>query len=109
MKDTLPNGLVVEGTMQQINQVRKSLGFTTLFVADGLHYQSASRGVIRIADMDTKHIKNAVRKRFSNGISSIDTNGSLSDFIEAVRNTLSDVTLLGLLQQLQLRYARGER
>ena len=109
MKDTLPNGMVIEGTLAQVNSVRKALGFTPLFTDDGIHYNSSTKGTIRIDSMDTQHIKNAIRKRLSSGVSNLDTKSPLDEFLRAFTATIADVTLLGLLQQLQLRQARGEK
>lgn len=100
MKVILPNGITVEGTLDQINSVRKTFGYDALFSPDGVHYKSQSRGVIKIADMNDTHIKNAIRKIWANAISSIDTTVSNQEFITTLNKPATDLTLIGLLAEL---------
>lgn len=109
MRHVLPNGLTIEGTIEQVNKVRASFGYSPLFTPDGIHYNSSTKGVVRIADMDEQHVKNAIRKLFSSGIANLDTRQDTAVFLNAVQTVLRDVTLLGLLQSLQLRVARKGR
>src|SRR6185503_10215719 len=85
MKNTLPNGLTIEGSLAQINQVRKSFGYMPLYEADGVHYNSSSRGVVEIRAMDTKHIKNAIRKLHAANVAKLDTTLSDQEFLQALQ------------------------
>lgn len=60
MKYTFPDGTVVEGSVEKIKTVANALGFQ--FNTRGL-YVSESRGVVRIADMDSVHLRNALLKK----------------------------------------------
>lgn len=103
MKVTLPNGITLEGTIDQINAVRKTFGYAELFVADGVHYKSQSKGIIRIADMNDMHIKNAIRKIWASAISNIDTNLSNKEFLATLNKPATDLTLIGLVAELMSR------
>ena len=103
MEHTLPNGAVITGTLDQVNKVRLALGFDPLFVDDGVHYNSESKGIVRINTMDTRHIKNAIRKRWSNMISALDTSVPADKFLESVRAPTRDLTLIGLVAELSKR------
>lgn len=103
MRDILPNGAVIEGTLEQINVVRRALNFPLINANDGVHYESSSRGLMLIKDMDEQHIRNAIRKRLSSGIANIDTRKPNTAFLTEVHRVLGDFTLLGLLRELQSR------
>jgi hypothetical protein len=105
MKNTLPNGLIIEGTMAQINKVRASFGYLPLYEADGVYYNSSSRGVIPIAAMDTKHIKNAIRKLHAANVAKLDTTLSDQEFLQALQKP--DITVVGLVAELQRRVRTG--
>ncbi len=101
----LPNGVTVEGDINQVNTARKAFGFEPLYQADGVHYKSASRGVVRISEMDDNHIKNAIRKMHSANIAALDTSKSNQEFLDALG--APDITLLGLIAELQRRVRTG--
>lgn len=105
MKNTLPNGLTIEGSLAQINQVRKTFGFMPLYEADGVHYHSNSRGVIPISAMDTQHIKNAIRKLHAANVAKLNTAASDQEFLQALQKP--DITVVGLVAELQRRVRTG--
>ena len=56
----LSNGVVLQGTMQQITELAARLGEEINL--DG-YYLSSTHGWMRVAGMDTRHIKNAIGKK----------------------------------------------
>ena len=58
---TLPNGVTLEGTIEQIRTIAKTLGYTVNFQG---YYESSTRGLVKIADMETSHIRNAMSKLY---------------------------------------------
>jgi len=64
---TFPGGLEMTGTLAQLeDQARKnrhSLNYSVLGVCPRGHYNSATKGIVKISDMHSYHIKQAVSKR----------------------------------------------
>ena len=57
---TLPNGLVISGTHDQIIDAAGRLGYSNPF--DTQYYNSSTRGLIRIDGMESRHLRNALLK-----------------------------------------------
>lgn len=102
MELRLANGVVLTGPAHELAAVAKALGAP--LEGDGLHYNSSSRGLVRISEMSTQHIKNALRKRYRAWVDAMDTNVSASEFAAMLHTgPRSDVTLLGLVAELKKR------
>jgi hypothetical protein len=56
----LPNGLALRGTKEQIIEVAQVMGYNNPFLED--YYDSSSKGLIRIDEMETVHLRNAIIK-----------------------------------------------
>lgn len=107
MKYTLKNGAVIEGDVAQIVSVAKALGETVSF-DDGLHYQSKTRGLMRISDMDTNHLRNALVARYAEFVESLRSNHGLThDQVAREVVEPTDKTLVGLMAELNRRLVRG--
>lgn len=101
MRYQLKSGAWIEGTQEQINAVRVSLGE---FIPDGRHYNSSSRGIVLISNMETTHLRNAIRKMYREWVESLDNTLSNHDFVLRLRSgPNTDITLLGLVAELQRR------
>jgi hypothetical protein len=104
VRETLPNGMIFEGTAAQLLEVKKALG---IFVENGVHYNSSTKGIIEIAKMEDTHIKNAVRKLITTKVQAMDTRATNRDFLTNLQNlTAGDVTLVGLVMELAKRINR---
>ena len=108
MKFTLPTGATIEGTETEVRTLVTVLGFGSLLPpvareGDGIHYQSSTHGLMKIKDMNTTHIVNAVRKRYRITADKLPTNRI--DLVRALRTGVGrdDVTLLALINELQTR------
>lgn len=104
MKVTLNNGMIVEGTLDQIQQVARTFG-QTVPVDDGYHYNSSSKGLIRIADMETTHLRNALLKRYVTFVTNLKLLGN--DRIATEISNPSDKTLVGLMAEFSRRKLSG--
>lgn len=105
MKLTLPGNLVVEGTEEQVRSLAQALGFAHLVPAenDGLHYRSSTHGLMKIKDMNTRHIINAIRKLYRAEADNLPVDRVA--LVQVLRNGVGskNVTLLALVNELQLR------
>ncbi len=59
-KYTFRDGATITGTIEQIKRYASTIGETVNF--ESTHYQSSTRGLIKISDMDTSHCRNALVK-----------------------------------------------
>lgn len=104
VKITLPNGLVVEGTPDQIQSLSEMLGFKTDL--SKTHYNSSHKGWLLISEMETSHIKNALLKRYREWITKLgdDNNTSTTLAFRNVKNAVhtgpDDPTFIALYQEL---------
>ncbi len=94
---TLPNGTIISATEEMISRLLKG-------TEDGVHYNSSTHGKIKIADMATPHIKNAVAKSVREAIDSLRTK-SAREFAREVKRGLGadDITLTALIEELKTR------
>lgn len=106
MKVTLPvmvNGLplTIDGNEAEINALLRALN------VNGEYYHSSTHGLIRIKDMNTRHLINAVRKMYRdlayNWASQLPM--AREELVKAVDAGLgaNDLTLVALLQELRTR------
>lgn len=105
MKIQLTNGMVVEGTFEQVSAVARQFGETVAFQGDGIHYDSSSKGLIRISTMDTQHLRHALLKRYADFVNNL--KGLENDRIAAEISNPSDKTLVGLMAELSRRKVSG--
>lgn len=66
-KITLPSGVVVEGVSEEtLKNILSGL-------EDGVHYKSSTRGRIKIAEMTTPHLRNALLKALRDSLENAKT------------------------------------
>lgn len=104
MKITLPNGAVVEGTPDQIAVIARSFGVS--LGNDGVYYNSTSRGLIKITDMDDTHLANAIRKQYREFAASLSSKSG-RDLVLTLRNGPSDKTFTALVAEYARRVSIG--
>ena len=105
MKVQFPNGMVVEGTLEQVRDVARTLGQRIPALDDGIWYNSTSKGLIRIADMETTHLRNALLRRYREAVANLSTLSN-TEVAREVQSP-SDKTLVGLMAEFVLRWNRG--
>lgn len=103
MELTLPNGLKVSGTESQVRELARSLGYTMPAENDGVHYRSSTHGLMRVKDMNTRHLINAIRKLYRAEADALPV--TRVDLVQTLRTGVGtkNVTLLALINELQTR------
>lgn len=61
---TLPNGLILDGTIEQVSAAAKAMGYNSVMDETLYHYSDSKGQFIRISQMDTKYIANALYKLY---------------------------------------------
>lgn len=109
MNVTLPNGLKLEGTVQQVEETAAKLGFSM----DDLYnpreyYKSSTKGYIKVKDMQSQHMMNAVNKLMVPWLKDVAKSSKTGvDFIQGFqdkRGIENHVTLLAMLKELSTRF-----
>lgn len=98
MKITLPNGLVLEGTPEQVQSTAKTLGFSLPGVSglgDGTYYNSSSKGYVKITEMQTTHLRNALLKYYKEWIDGLYTKTD-QEVYQAIRTGITDRTWVNM-------------
>lgn len=97
----LPNGLTLTGTSEQVLDTARKLGYTNIG-ADGIHYVSESKGIVRIADMDTRHVRNAMLKLYRGWSDNLATLND-RELLRALQEGPNDATFRALLLEFVRR------
>lgn len=102
MSAVLPNGVKLEGPVKAVQELLRANG---VFVPDGVHYKSSHDGIIKIQEMTTRHIMNAIRKMYRTWTNELNADTlSFVDFREKLRKgPTEDITLLALVNELNKR------
>lgn len=109
MKYTLKSGVTVEGTLEQIMATAKKLGekvnVGTLGKLPKGYYLSDTRGVIKIADMETVHIKNSLLKRTKSYYEALSKEKGLANpaFVKKFTSLVEDEQVQELFAELVKR------
>lgn len=98
MNITLPNGLKVEGTPDQINKVAQTFGYSDV-IGEGTYYKSDTHGYIRIVEMDTRHLRNAMLKMYRNWVTSLSGETDDRALVFKLRDGITDKTFMALLAE----------
>jgi hypothetical protein len=103
MKTTLPNGMTIEGTPQQVSEVMSKLGLGNL-LGDGTYYYSETHGPILIREMKTQHLRNAILKAYHNWLTNVVAKQtSARNFAYALINGFNDKTIYAMIMELKSR------
>lgn len=100
MRVTLHNGLVVEGDSTVLTQFVATL--PNVYVDDGVHYNSESRGIISISTMADEHIRNAFLKLHRAWVQELE-NSTGSEFTQKAKQPPSPKTCAAFLKTLSER------
>lgn len=96
---TLPDGTVISGTQNQVNSVMKAMG---LFVPDGVHYKSSHLGIVRIVDMETNHLRNALMKLYRDWLTEVAKQPN-TEMLRMLQEGPRSVTVLAMVKELRNR------
>lgn len=93
----LPNGMVLKGTLTQVNEALSKMGVS---FEDGVHYMSATKGLMVIKDMATGHIKNAFLKKYRIWLDKLATLPHNEMVVSIQSGNSNDITFVALLREL---------
>jgi len=101
---TLENGMVLRGTPEQVMEVVKGLGFKTP-VDLRKYYNSESKGWIKISDMETTHLKNAILKMYRAWVLELAKIEEPAVLVKAITDGIADMTWGAMLIEYSRRRA----
>lgn len=101
MKVTLDNGMVLEGSAEQISDVLKSMGVS----GDGIFYVSASKGLQVISEMQSLHLRNAILKLYSEWVDSLHKIAEPKEVVSKILDGIQDKTWIAMVKELSSREA----
>ena len=95
---TLPNGTQITATEEMITRLVRG-------VQDGVHYNSSAHGRVRIEDMATPHLRNAICKIVREEASALSGKSS-TDLYHYLTSGLGhdNLTLIAMVKELGNRY-----
>jgi hypothetical protein len=102
-------GLEVNGTVDEIATIAKSLGLTVDYTKfDGKipkgYYPSESKGLVKISEMTDYHIRRALLKRAKDYLSTVyEAKETNKKFLEKFLSLAADPTIEALFNELQKR------
>lgn len=105
MELRLPSGATISGSETEVRALATALGFGHLVARedDGVHYRSLTHGLMRIKDMNTRHVINAIRKLYRTEADALSTDRVALVTTLRAGVGAKNVTLLALINELQTR------
>ena len=100
MKITLGNGLILEGAQPDVMDAMQKLGYGS---QNERFYNSESKGLMLISDMETSHLRNAVLKLNREWAESLSEIDDPQDVVEALEMGNQDKTFQAMLEELDDR------
>jgi hypothetical protein len=102
LKITLPNGISVEGTSEQVQEIIEKLGFVNM-VGDETHYFSQTQGWILIKEMNTTHLRNAILKYYETWVHNLHELRNPKVLVDKIGAGISDRTWMAMLREYYTR------
>lgn len=103
MEVKLKDGTVIKGTPEQVSRVIKVMGEED---ESGVYYHSASKGAVRIADMNSYHLRNAICKLYRDWTAGLNSK-PLDEFLNLIKAGPSSTTILSMVEELGKRRLAG--
>lgn len=100
MKITLPNGVTLDGTADQILDVAEKLGFKDVLKG---YYLSASKGWLEISKMNTTHLRNAIIKQYEEWVDDLHIITDPKVMVRMLMNGIEDETWLDMVKEYSTR------
>lgn len=101
MKITLANGMILEGTDEQVVSVMEKMGVS----GDGIFYRSDSKGLVLIKEMQSLHLRNAILKIYKEWIDSLYVLPEPKDVVNKILEGITDKTWIAMVEELNKREA----
>ena len=99
MKVTMKDGLVLEGTPQQIAETMTKLGIS----GSTLFYNSGTHGLILIQNMETYHLRNAIVKMYREWVEELRSISEPKMFVNKIVDGITDPTWIAMVEELSKR------
>lgn len=106
IKHKFENGLEVSGTFEQLEAVAKSMGLklTGIKSCPSGYYPSASKGLVKISDMNDYHIRRALLKRSKDYFAEVYNREDTNEvFLKKFVNLTSDQVIIDFVNELSKR------
>lgn len=103
MRIKLSNGVILEGTAEQLKEFTAKLELYEGLGTDTM-YNSSTHGMIEISKMQTDHIRNAVLKIYKEWLNSLYTIKYAYTLAEKLTTGPDYPTYIGLLKELYKRF-----
>lgn len=98
MKVTLSNGLVIEGDQTQVVETVKKLGFNLRG-----YYNSESKGLVKITDMHTSHLRNAILKYYEDWVNGLHSISNPQVLVERLITGIDDEMWIDMVKEYNTR------
>jgi hypothetical protein len=99
MKVTLADGMVLEGTQEQIESVLGKMGVA----GDELFYKSDSKGLVLIEEMQSIHLRNAILKMYAQWVDSLHKIAEPKEVVNQILEGIQDKTWVAMVKVLSSR------
>jgi len=99
MKVTLKDGLVLEGSQEQVMETMEKLGLK----GDGVFYNSGTMGLLVIKEMQSLHLRNAILKMYTEWVDSLHKIAEPKEVVTKILNGMDDPTFVAMLKELNSR------
>jgi hypothetical protein len=96
-----PNGLEIRGSHEAIVYAARKLGFGAMF--DGEYYNSSTKGLIRIDEMDTTHLRNAILKMHKDWVDGLREIVDPEKLIFCLKNDCQDLSYKAMVREYSTR------
>ena len=103
---TFSDGTKFTGTLEQLHAVAKTLGLKLTGVGKTPrgYYESESKGLVKISELNDHHIRRALLKRSKDYFTEVyDRSDSISTFLKKYTNLTADTTIVDLYTELEKR------
>lgn len=100
---TLPNGMVIEGTPDQLIDMVKKLGMEDVIDLRSGYYKSSTQGWVKISEMNTMHLRNAILKQYKEWVDDMHKIKNPRELVKMITDGISDKTWLAMLVEYSKR------
>lgn len=99
MKVTLSNGMVLEGSSEQVAEVMEKMGLS----GDELFYRSGSKGLMLISEMQSLHLRNAILKMYTEWVDGLHRIAEPKEVVQRIVDGITDKTWIAMVKELSGR------
>lgn len=101
-KISLPNGMTIEGTPEQISTTLSALGYAQL-VPENYYFSESKQEYLKIEEMNTGHLKNAILKIAREWVEHLHEINNPQTLIHMLKNGIKDENAQAMLKEYSTR------